>query len=444
MRRAIGIVRVSQVAGREGDSFASPGEQRDRIKAACERDGLQLVGVLDELDVSGGTPLEHRAGLRAAVEAVEAGQADVVAAAYFDRLFRSLATQGEVIERVEAAGGQVLAVDVGQVTNGSAGQWLSGTMHGLVAEYQRRSGKERSAEAQARAIARGVVPWPKVTPGYVRGEDGRFYPDPEKRGTVAEAFEMRAAGATVKQIAAFLRANGIDISYNGVGGLLGSRVVLGEIHFGHYTPNLTAHEPIVDADVWRAVQKVRVPRGRQAKSDRLLARAGVLRCGSCGHAMIAGSRVQSGRSYPYYRCCFVDCSACMVISSEIVEPVVVDAVRAALRDAEGRASAEHNARDAEIALERAQAELDALIAILDPLEPAARQRLATATRNRDQAREHAERLGGQRAAVTVNASTDWDRLTLDERRALIRATVDRVVVGPGRGAERVTVQLFGE
>ena len=39
-RRAIGIVRVSQVNGHEGDSFASPAEQRDRIE--------------DEANVSGG------------------------------------------------------------------------------------------------------------------------------------------------------------------------------------------------------------------------------------------------------------------------------------------------------------------------------------------------------------------------------------------------------
>ena len=36
-RRAIGIVRVSQTDGREGDSFASPGEQADRIRSACSR-----------------------------------------------------------------------------------------------------------------------------------------------------------------------------------------------------------------------------------------------------------------------------------------------------------------------------------------------------------------------------------------------------------------------
>ena len=49
---------------------------------------------------------------------VEAGEADVVVVAYFDRLVRSLAVQAEVVERVEQAGGAILAVDVGEVASG--------------------------------------------------------------------------------------------------------------------------------------------------------------------------------------------------------------------------------------------------------------------------------------------------------------------------------------
>src|SRR5277367_1711931 len=107
-RRAIGIVRVSQTSGREGERFASPPEQRDRIRAVCERDGLDLIAIHEELDVSGGRPLDERPGLGPAVHAIENGEADVIAAAYFDRLFRSLTTQAEAVERVERAGGQVL------------------------------------------------------------------------------------------------------------------------------------------------------------------------------------------------------------------------------------------------------------------------------------------------------------------------------------------------
>src|SRR5262245_49031896 len=83
-RRAIGIVRVSHVGGREGERFVSPAEQRDRIGSACARDGLELVDVLDELDVSGGASIDKRPGLGRAVAMVEDGEADIIVVAYFD------------------------------------------------------------------------------------------------------------------------------------------------------------------------------------------------------------------------------------------------------------------------------------------------------------------------------------------------------------------------
>lgn len=445
-RRAIGIVRVSQVNGRAGESFASPGEQRDRIRAACERDGLRLLEVVEELDVSGGKPLEDRPGLGPAVEAIEAGNADVLAAAYFDRLFRSLSVQAEVVERVERAGGQVLAVDVGRVTNGSAGQWLSGTMLGTVSEYTRRTAAERSREAQARAVARGVAPWPNGPPGYVRAEDGRLTPN-TLAPVVAEAFRMRADGATVAAVRDFLAANGIRRSYHGVGTMLASRVYLGEIHFGALV-NLSAHPAIVGTATWQRVQRVRVSRGRRAQSERLLARLGVLQCGSCGSRMVVGMQRQNGRAYPFYRCGHVreDCQQRVTISAELVEGLVVDRVRDVLAEVEGRASVEDNARQAEIALEEAQRDLDAAFRTFAGFqdETAARDRLAELRAVRDQAQERVDHLGSHRAVVSVNAARDWDRLTLDARRALIRATVERVLVAPGRGADRITVELVSE
>lgn len=450
-RRAIGIVRVSQVNGRDGESFASPGEQRDRISAACERDGLRLLEVVEELDVSGGKPLDERAGLRQAVEAIEAGQFDVLAAGYFDRLFRSLRVQAEVVERVEAAGGQVLAVDVGRVTNGSAGQWLSGTMLGAVSEYQRRTAAERSAEAQQRAITRGVAPWPRVSPGYLRGDDGRLVRDPATADTVANAFAMRATGAPLAEIRGFLRDHGISRSHHSVGDLLKSRTVLGELHYGHYTPNLSAHPAIVERDVWQAVQRVSVPRGRHAKSERLLARLGVLRCSSCGARLVVST--SNHGTHANYRCPTTnDCTQRVAISAVMVEKIVVDKVRKVLTDAEGRASVETNAVQAQHEHERAQEALDAAVrsfaaaGVMD--EPSAVERLSGLRAERDAARDAVDRLGGQHAAVTVSAAADWDRLSLDARRGLIRATVDRVEVFPFRGRPRhlprVAVHLVGE
>jgi hypothetical protein len=41
---AIGIIRVSRVAGRDGESFVSPTEQRQRIEAECKRAGFTARG----------------------------------------------------------------------------------------------------------------------------------------------------------------------------------------------------------------------------------------------------------------------------------------------------------------------------------------------------------------------------------------------------------------
>lgn len=438
MRVARGIVRVSRRAGREGESFVSPTDQAKRIREACERDGLELAGIAEEIEVSGGIPLEKREGLRDAVEAVEAGEAQVVVVAYFDRLIRSLRVQGEVVSRVEAAGGQVLALDVGAVSEKTASQWLSGTMLGAVAEYHRRSTAERSAEAQADAVARGVLPFPNIPPGYHRGADGRLEPN-DGAPVVARAFAMRSKGATIAEVRSFLRDHGIKRSYHGTSSLLSSRVVLGEIHFGKLV-NLEAHAPIVDRETWRRVQKVRVKRGPKPSSDRLLARLGVLRCGSCGARMVVGSSHHG--EYAIYRCPPTgDCKRRVTISAEKVERAVIEAI--ASIDVEGRASVESHAREAERSLEDAQQALDAAIRAFAGLgdEAAAVERIAELRQARDEAQDAVDQLGGAGGTITLSGE-DWGRLTLTEKRDLICATVKVVTVAPGRGDGRIGVELF--
>lgn len=442
MRRAIGIVRVSRAAGREGESFVSPVEQRLRIEDACKRDGIELVAVHEEIDVSGGTPLNRREGLRAAVESVEAGEAEVVVVAYFDRLVRSLRVQGEVVQRVESAGGRVLALDVGEVSEATAAQWLSGTMLGAVAEYYRRSAGERISESQAKAVARGVPPWPSVCPGYRRREDQRWEPDPVTAPVVAEAFAMRAEGVSIARVRDHLTAHGIERSYHGVQALLGSRLVLGELHFGKHS-NLEAFEPIVSREVFERVQRVKVLRGRRSSSDRLLARLGVLRCETCGARMVVGSSNHS--RYWIYRCPPInDCPSRPTIGAEMVEGLVVERTREALRGRKGRASAERTWQDALRARDAAQDALDAAIAVIgDWRDASAVERLGELRAERDRAQEHLDGLGGLRAAVVVDADADWERLTVAERRGLIAATL-RAYVAPGRGLGRVRVELLVE
>jgi DNA invertase Pin-like site-specific DNA recombinase len=434
------------VGGRDGETFVSPSEQKRRIEDACSRDGLKLVETFEELDVSGGTALSKREGLRRAIELVESDRADVVVVAYFDRLVRSLSVQAEVVERVEQAGGAIIAVDVGEVRADTASRWLSSTMLGMVAEYHRRVTAERTQEAKLRAIERGVAPFPNLPPGYRRGKKGQLVRDPKCAAAVVAAFRLRAKGATVMDVREHLRQHGIKRSFHGTTSMLASRIYLGELRFGE-TVNLHSHTPLIDPDTWAAVQRMSSPRGPRPKSERLLARLGVLRCGTCGARLVVGTQTQNGRSYTFYRCPpNADCSRRVTISAEVAEATVVGAVREALRGMRGTASVAKGSEKAARKLERSERELDAAVRAFSGLDDvkSAQERLLALRAERDYARDALAELQVAIApAITVTAS-DWGRLNNDERRALIRAVLDRATVAPGRGRDRITVHLRGK
>jgi site-specific DNA recombinase len=383
--------------------------------------------------------------LRRAVELVEAHAAEVVVVAYFDRLVRSLPVQREVVERVEQAGGGIIAVDVGEVRADTASRWLSSTMVGMVAEYHRRVTAERTQDAKRRAVARGVPPFPNVPPGYRRDDDGRLEPHPDQARVVADAFRLRAGGATVMQVREHLREHGIERSFHGTQALLTSRIVLGELSFGEMV-NTESHPAIVDTATWTTVQRARSPRGRRAKSDRLLARLGVLRCGSCGSRMVVGTANHG--DYPLYRCPPIgDCTRRVTISADFAEKVVVKAVKDRLEGMRGTASTDHGIADAERDLEHADRELDAAVEAFTGLDDiaSARERLSTLREQRDHARARVDELrAAASAAYSISATGDWNHLSVEGRRAIIRAVVDQAVVAPGRGADRITVQTLGE
>ena len=77
------------------------------------------------------------------------------------------------------------------------------------------------------------------------------------------------------------------------------------------------------------------------------------------------------------------------------------------------------------------------------VEQAAQERLTELREARDAARERDEQLRNAGSTLTVTMA-DWDRLSLEAQRGLIRATVESVTIGEGRGRDRITVKLFGE
>lgn len=438
-RIGVGLARQSKTR----DGSESIAHQVERIKAAAAAHDIELVAILEEPGVSGGANLERRHGLRTAVEMVESPNGPtVIVAAYFDRFFRSLKVQGEVMERIERAGGKLLTADTGAVANGNAGEWLTSTTLGMLAEYHRRVTNDRTQDAIRDAVADGRPPFPNVTPAYRRREDGTLELDPVGAPLVAEAFAMRARGLSVAAVVAFLNERGIPVKWSGLQAMLASPLVLGELRHGRYV-NLHSHEPAVSREVWEAVQRTRVTRGRYAKSERLLARLGIVRCQTCDGPMTVDSR--QGRQ-AIYRCSSPNrgCTQRALAMAVPIEDAVRDEVIRLSAALQGRADVDADLNAATAVHEQAQAQLDRAIksygaaGVLD--EPASIAELTQLRAERDRTGEHAARLRAAAApALTVTTLDDWKRLSPTAQRDLVRALVARVIVRPGRGPGRFTI-----
>lgn len=455
-RRAIGIARVSVEGRRTEERLYSYAEQADAIAASCERDGLDLLHVGRERNVSGGADLKNRPELSRAVEAVEAGDADLIVVAYFDRFFRSLTVQHDVVARIEAAGGELLALDHGRLTNGTAAERLNSNMMGAVAQFYREQSGEKSRAGQASAVARGALPWSRVPWGYRRREDSTLEPIPELVPLVREVFERRVAGHSITQLRRWLREQGVDRTARGVQQMLAQRIYVGELHFKTQI-NLHACEPIVDRDLFDRAQAMVIPRGPQPKATSLLARLRVIRCGGCG-TPLGTMKLPRQNDLVVYRCAStnLDCPNHVTINADIADSVVAQAVKDALTvaQAEGTASLDDEHAEAQQARDAAQDSLDRAIATMTAAdlldEPSAVEKLTGLRRARDAAQDALDarerRRGTRRLTVTAD---DWERLSHDARRELISVLIERIEVAPSgrgtgkmvRGAERLTVTL---
>ena len=188
--RLDGYVRVSQVAGREGDSFISPEVQRQQIEGWAKLRGVSIVAWHVDLDESGGKL--QRPGLDAMMERLRSGETEGIAVSRLDRLSRANVGDAlRLVQEVADHGGKISVVDLGIDPTTIFGEFAMTIMLAL-ARMEHRRLTESWQIAQERSIARGVPMGP--TPfGYKRDESNRFVPSDEAPVT-REAF--RIAGAS--------------------------------------------------------------------------------------------------------------------------------------------------------------------------------------------------------------------------------------------------------
>jgi DNA invertase Pin-like site-specific DNA recombinase len=457
--KAIGLTRYSDQADRRLDRLQTIKAQKRHLTKHCEDYGWTLIRVDDETDdmasgVSGAAELEDRPKLRAAIEAVERRKVNVILFADSSRAFRDTWTQHDVVERVEAAGGEVWAVKAGRLTYGTAADFRRTQTEATNSQAMRMEVREKTWEALVEAVALGRVPWPNVEAGYTRQDDGTFAVDPKLAPVVAGAFERRANGDTVAGVRQYLKNHGVNRTYHGVQVMLSDRCYLGEIHWGRSKKdggrgtlhNPHAHPAIVDKATFDRVQRRKSKRGgSKPKQPRLLSGLGVLRCGTCGRKMtVTTTKDRRGAHVPFYRCSGFgpDCERRISIKADTIEEVVTEATLAQILppDFLGDESPDVDSiEEAQATLDAAQAELDQYIRVLSIVsgEQAAVERLEQLTRTRDDAAD-ALVTAQDRKPIPAFDPSEWDEQDFNTKRAIITGIIDRVDIGPA-GPSRIRI-----
>lgn len=463
-RTKLDTITASLVArqSRTNDGTMSVPDQIAAMKEWCVKHNIVVGSIYTELSTSGRKPLDKRKGLRSAVDDVVNGDSQMVLTAYFDRFVRSVRTRADVLTIVEEEhGGTVMTMDFGATSDATPASKFTGTILAAVSEFIAEQAGEKTHVTKQRNIDNGVPPFPKLTPAYVKREDGTLDLHPINAPLIAEACRMRAgigysAPQSWTKIARWLNEQGIvdtetgephEMTQVSTRVALSSKLLIGEIHFGGFTPNLRAGEKwggvVIDRATFRKMHKAKVTRGRLSKSEQLLARQGVLVCGTCDSRMIVNSSTgQTGKVYSAYRCGNTLCDTKAIVMCDVANDAARDKAIELSAGFAGHATMERKVEAARVDAEKKQEKLNKAIRVLavSDDEDEARDVLDELQLERDTAATKYERL--KRASspgMTVRTLDDWDRLTLDEQRGIVVATIDRIVVAPGKGDGRLTI-----
>jgi DNA invertase Pin-like site-specific DNA recombinase len=443
-----GYIRVSQVAGREGESFISPSVQREQIEAwVGGRANAYLGEVFEELDESGGR--SDRPLLTQALERIEHGESEGMVVAKLDRFGRLVVEGLGAIKRIQQAGGTFVSVQEGIDLSTATGKFVMQVLFSI-GEWELERVRANWDIARERAIGRGAYVGNHPL-GYRRGEGGRLVIVLAEAALVCEIFERRVDDQSCREIAEALNATGartrLGYPFNagGIHKIISNPAYHGEARHGvHRNPN--AHEPIVDRALWQRCQHVPRPRGKKVPA--LL--NGLVRCGSCGH-MLTSCRPEGRDSrFHVYRCDnrAISCPRPAFARGDELDPLLEEFVFCHYRDApsvsvreriEACESAVATAKEA-LASYRDEPSIQESLSTWSFAEGLSVRQLQFDKRLVDLAR--ARREQGRSPLDIGKLENEWPELGWEERRRQIGRLIDCVIVERGRSPVLERAWLF--
>ena len=460
MTRAVIYARLSR--DRDGSQTATARQVADCRKYADAK-GWRVAAVHEDADLSAYTASVTRPGFEAVLEAVEAGEADVVLSWKLDRLLRRPRDFERLWQLCEAAGAHIATVTDGIDTSQPMAGLLVPRIMSTFAELEganlsvRERRKHEETAKAGRRSGGGHRPF-----GLMRDWSETV---PVEADAIRAAVDSLLEGGTMYRVAADWNARGLRTPTGGEWNsqkvrsmlrsprLAGLREHLGEIVGEAVWPAIVdpaKHERL------RAIMDARRAPEREGKY--LL--TGMLRCAKCGERLYV--RRRSGDRVRRYGCekrpGAAGCGGVHVIA-EPLDAYVTDEVLDYLDSPALATALEAHERKVEtVDLDALRADESALVELSGDYYTERMLTRAEYLASRDAlesrikaARAKLARVNGTgplRAVAGLGASlrAAWGAEPLDWRRQILSAVVDRIVIGPavrGRNAfdpSRVSIE----
>jgi DNA invertase Pin-like site-specific DNA recombinase len=471
-------IRVSEVGGREGESFGSPDEQEVAAREWAERNGVEVeTDAVVELDVSGATAVGDRK-LGGLIERCESGELEGVIVRYEDRFARDVIEGALALKRIEECGARLIATASGfdsQHLTPDKRAWFSIQM--AFAQAQREKNRDARRRGSQRAAERGLYLANRAPLGYrfvdrqrggrkqtAEGGVGKLEPDPKTAKLVKQAFNLRAEGESFEKLGKLLSVAGKSSAR----AIIKSRVYVGEARVpaartGDFTIVKSAHPPLVTEEQWEAANagggKYKPRTGAWADQARA---GGLVFCGSCNRRLAVGRAGRPGHHFPSYQCTAEGCPGPRVgvrMSSmdEFVTSLLTHAIVREVPEVIAVLAGDDRYQRALEAVEKARTELETFIAEVsiadigkDAWIAGKKAREGKLAGARKQLRDTPAPLSGSaKLAKMTPATHTYEQVLPEVERVQNARYIHRVLVKPvGRGkrvpiGERVEVYFVG-
>ena len=201
MKQAIGYIRVS--TEQQADEGVSLEAQKVKIRAWCELNDYELVGVYEDAGISGKN-MTKRPGLNEALNLTKPDMALVVHS--LSRLARSTKDCIEIAEQLKDNKCDLVSLTEKIDTSSAMGEFFF-TLIAALGQMERKLIGERTTAALAHKKAKGEKYAP-VPFGYKEIE-GKLEAVKKETQLIAEIVSRRQAGETLQAIAGWLNDQGI-------------------------------------------------------------------------------------------------------------------------------------------------------------------------------------------------------------------------------------------